>query len=93
MEIPQEFIEKSREDLYKDIIMLSQYVSKLREEKEDIAGKLSLKNGEVIKQRGEILKLKSQIGHQNIHINNIQQDLNHETIEIPYEEADRDNRS
>jgi len=87
MEIPIEFQSKSKEELYTDIVMLSQYVSNLRKEKEDVDAQLKLKNGEVIKQRGEILQLKSQIGHQNIEINNIQQDLNRETIDIPYEET------
>jgi hypothetical protein len=49
----------------------------------------TLLNGRIIKQRGEILQLKSYIGHQNLHINNIEQNKQ-ETIEINYEEADRD---
>ena len=88
--IPKEFVDKTKQELYQDIVMLSQYVTKLRNEKEDLQGEVKLKNGEVIKQRGEILKLKSMIGHQNIHINNIEQDNKKDIIDIPYEETDRD---
>ena len=88
--IPKEFADKTKQELYQDIVMLSQYVTKLRNEKEDLQGEVKLKNGDVIKQRGEILKLKSMIGHQNIHINNIEQDNKKDIIDIPYEETDRD---
>jgi hypothetical protein len=87
MEIPQEFDNKTKEELYGDIVMLSHYVTKLKGEIENVQAEYKLKNGEVIKQRSEILQLKSLIGHQNIHINNIQQDNN--IIDIPYE-TDRD---
>lgn len=53
---------------------------------ENLQADNKLLNARIIKQRGEILQLKSHIGHQNLHINKIE--LNkQETIEIDYEEA------
>ena len=47
----------------------------------------TLLNGRVIKQRGEILQLKSHIGKQNILIGILKEDNKQETIEIDYEET------
>lgn len=87
--IPQEFADKSKQELYQDIVMLSQYVTRLRGEIEDLKGELTLKKGEVIKKRGENFKLKSHIGYQNMQISDLQQPK--DIIDINYEEADRDN--
>ena len=76
--IPNEFENKSREELYMDIIMLSNYVNKLRNELLDLKAQMKLQNGEMIKKRGENLQLKSHIGHQNIKI----QQLNDEKSNI-----------
>ena len=53
---------------------------------ENLQADNKLLNARIIKQRGEILQLKSHIGHQNLHINNIEQNKI-ETIEIDYEET------
>lgn len=89
-QIPKEFTEKSREDLYMDIIMLSNYVNKLKNELLDVKAELKLKNGEMIKNRGENFKLKSELGYQAITINKLQEDKNN-IIDINYEETDKDN--
>ena len=47
----------------------------------------TLLNGRIIKQRGEILQLKSHIGQQNMHIQKLEYNNNQETIEIDYEET------
>ena len=47
----------------------------------------TLLNGRVIKQRGEILQLKSHIGQQNMMIQKLEYNNNQETIEIDYEET------
>ena len=76
MDIPQEFRDKTKEQLYEDIVVLSAYINKLRGEMEELQAQLKLKNGEVIKKRGEILGLKSEIGHQNIKIQQLNDDKN-----------------
>ena len=88
-QIPKEFTEKSREDLYMDIIMLSNYVNKLKNDIEDLQAQLKLKNGEMIKKRSENFQLKSHIGYQNMKISDLEQPK--DIIDINYEEADRDN--
>lgn len=75
-EIPKEFENKSREDLYMDIIMLSNYVNKLKNEVEEYKAQLHLKNGEMIKKRSENFQLKSHIGLQNMKINHLNQERN-----------------
>jgi len=75
-EIPQEFKEKSREELYMDIIYLSNYINKLNNDIENLKGQLHLKNGEMIKKRSENFQLKSHIGYQNMKINDLNQQKN-----------------
>ena len=89
-EIPEEFKTKDREELYMDIIMLSNYVNKLKNELLDLKAKLSLKNGEVIKKRADNFKLKSELGYQAITINKMKEDKDN-IIDINYEETNRDN--
>lgn len=87
--LPAEFADKSKTELYEDIVALSHYVTKLRSQIEDEQAQTKLSKAREIKMRGDILKLKSMIGHQNIQIgdlvNQIQQIDNIE--EITYEEA------
>ena len=89
-EIPEEFKTKDREELYMDIIMLSNYINKLKIEIEDLKANLSLKNGEVIKKRADNFKLKSELGYQAITINKMKEDKDN-IIDINYEETNRDN--
>lgn len=89
-EIPEEFKNKDREELYMDIIMLSNYINKLKIEVDELKGQLHLKNGQAINKRAENFKLKSELGYQAITINKLQQDKNN-IIDLNYEETDRDN--
>ncbi len=89
-EIPNEFKDKSREELYMDIIMLSNYINKLKNELLDVKAKLSLKKGEMINKRSENFKLKSELGYQAITINKMKEDKDN-IIDINYEETNRDN--
>ena len=54
---------------------------------EELKSQNTLLNARIIKQRGDILKLKSHIGHQNLHIQKIETDNKDITIEIDYEET------
>lgn len=54
---------------------------------EKLQSELTLERGKVIKQRGDILQLKSHIGHLNMEVQRIQQTNNTETIDITYEEG------
>jgi len=87
--IPEEFADKSKAELYQDIEMLSRYVTKLRNDIEEEQAENKLKNAQVIKLRGDILKLKSMIGHQNLHIGDLVNEIESiDNIEdIEYEET------
>lgn len=87
--IPEEFANKSKPELYQDIEMLSRYVTKLRNDIEEEQAENKLKNAQVIKLRGDILKLKSMIGHQNLHIGDLVNEIESiDNIEdIEYEET------
>ena len=55
---------------------------------ENLQAEAKMLNARIIKQRGEILQLKSHIGNQNILIGTLQNDKERETIDITYEETD-----
>lgn len=88
-DIPEEFKLKDREELYMDIIMLSNYINKLKNDIQDLQAQIKLKNGEMIKKRSENFQLKSHIGYQNMQIADLKSPS--EIIDINYEETDRDN--
>lgn len=83
--IPQEFADKSRTELYEDIESLARYVQSLKTQLEDLQGEIKIRDARITKQRGDILQLKSMIGHQNIHINNLETET--QTIDVDYEEG------
>ena len=56
---------------------------------EELTSELTLERGKVIKQRGDILQLKSHIGHLNMELQR-KENNNIEIIDITYEETDRD---
>lgn len=87
--LPAEFANKTKSELYQDILALSHYVTKLRNQVEEEQAQGKLKNAQVIKLRGDILKLKSMIGHQNLHISDLVQQIQQiDNIEdITHEEA------
>ncbi len=75
-QIPEEFKSKDREELYMDIIMLSNYINKLKIEVDDLKAQLHLKNGEIVKKRTDNFLLKSELGAQAITLNQIKEDNN-----------------
>ena len=87
--VPKHLSEKTKSELIQDVEILARYVHKLRGDIEDEQAQTKLVNAKLIKARGDILKLKSMIGHQNIHISDlVSQIKNIEDIEeITYEET------
>ena len=87
--LPAEFANKTKTELYEDIVALSHYVTKLRNQVEEEKAQTKLSKAREIKMRGDILKLKSMIGHQNLHISDLVQQIQQiDNIEdIQYEEA------
>lgn len=87
--VPKELAEKTKSQLIQDVEILARYVMKLRGDIEDEKAQTKLVNAKLIKARGDILKLKSMIGHQNIHISDLVNQINSiDNIEdITYEET------
>ena len=87
--LPAEFADKTKTELYQDIVMLSNYVTKLRNQIEEEQAQTKLSKAREIKLRGDVLKLKSMIGHQNLHIGDLVQQIQQiDNIEdITHEEA------
>lgn len=69
--IPAEFSDKSRTELYQDIESLARYVQKLKEQLENEQAETRLSKAREMKLRGDILQLKSMIGHQNLQIGDL----------------------
>lgn len=74
--IPQEFADKTKEELYHDIVSLSAYVTKLRKDIEELQAQLTLQKGEIIKKRTDNFILKSEVGKRNQVINELNEDKN-----------------
>ena len=87
--IPEEFANKSKAELYQNIESLARYVQSLRDKIEDEQAQTKLSKAREMKLRGDILKLKSMIGHQNLHISDLVEQIKQiDNIEdIAYEEA------
>lgn len=87
--LPAEFADKTKQELYEDIESLARYVQNLRDQLENEQAQTKLSKAREIKMRGDILKLKSMIGHQNIHITDLVQQIEQiDNIEdIQYEEG------
>lgn len=80
-QIPQEFKDKSKVELYQDLEILATHVMRLKETIEDKDAEIKLRDSQLQKQRADILKLKAVIGYQKIEINDLK-------LESDVEEAD-----
>lgn len=69
--IPDEYKDANRYELYHDLEKVSKYALHLKEQVKDLQAEIKLRDAQLQKQRGDILQLKSFIGHQNIEINDL----------------------
>lgn len=74
--IPEPFASYDRGRLYDDIVSLATFVEKLKEKIEDIQAEVKLRDSQLQKQRADIMKLKSLIGHQSLSIKEMENELN-----------------
>ena len=70
--IPEEYKDKNKYEIYTHLEKVATLAHHLKGEIEDLRAQLKLKDAQLQKQRGDILKLKSFIGHQNIKINDLE---------------------
>ena len=71
VELPEEYINKNKYEIYTHLEQVSIYAHKLKEQVEDLQAEVKLRDLQLQKQRADILKLKSYVGHQNIKIKDI----------------------
>ena len=69
--IPDEYKDANRYEIYHDLEKVSMYAHNLKQRIEDLEGEIKLRDAQLQKQRGDILKLKSVIGHQKIEITDL----------------------
>jgi len=80
--LPPEYEDKNKYEIYSHLETLAKYVVKLKDQIEDLQAEVKLRDGQLQKQRGYILKLKSWIGLQNIKINDMEVKSVIEDIEV-----------
>lgn len=64
--------------------MLATYIAQLYDKMENLEAEIKLRDAKIMKLNGDIFTLKSMIGHQNIYINNLNNESNVE--DTTYEE-------
>ena len=85
VELPEEYKNKNKYEIYTHLEKVATYAHNLKQEIKDLQAEIKLRDAQLQKQRGDILQLKSFIGHQNIEINdlkvkNVIEDAEYEVI-------------
>ena len=79
--VPEPFASYDRGRLYEDIVSLAKFIEQLKEKINDVNAEVKLRDAQLQKQRADIMKLKSLIGHQSLSIKEMENELNN-IIEI-----------
>ena len=69
--IPDEYKDKNKYEIYDHLEKVSEYAHKLKQQLEDKDAEIKLRDAQLQKQRADILKLKSLVGHKNIEIHDL----------------------
>jgi len=81
--LPDEYKNKNKYEIFVDLEQVASLATYQKQQIEDLKGEVKLKNAQMIKMRGDILKLKSMIGHQKMKIEELE--LESDTIDIEVE--------
>ena len=84
VKLPDDYKNKNKYEIYTHLEQVATLAHNQKQLIEDLKGEVTLKNAQIIKMRGDILKLKSMIGHQKIKIDELE--LESDTIDIDIEE-------
>jgi chromosome segregation ATPase len=71
VKLPKEYENKNKYEIYTHLEQVSTYAHNLKQRIEDLEAEIKLRDSQLQKQRGDILKLKSVIGHQKIEITDL----------------------
>ncbi len=91
--IPQDYQGKSKEEIYKDLDTIAQAYMKQKRVVEDLQAEIKLRDSQLQLQRGDIVKLKSMIGHKNIEIKNLKLDSDNIIDIASFETIERNGRT
>jgi len=83
--IPDEYKDKNRYEIYDHLEKVSEYAHHLKQLVQDLNAELKLGQTREKLLRADILKLKSMVGHKNIEINNLK--LESEVEDVPHEDV------
>ena len=78
VKLPEEYKDKNKYEIYTHLEQVATYAHNLKEEVTNLKAEIVLRDSQLQKQRADILKLKSLVGHKNIEI----QDLKLEAEDI-----------
>ena len=71
VKLPPEYENKNKYEIYTHLEQVATYAHNLKQDIEDLKAEIKLRDSQLQKQRGDILKLKSLIGHQKIEITDL----------------------
>jgi len=89
VKLPPEYENVNRYEMYAHLEKVATYAHHLKQQIEDLQAEIKLRDGQLQKQRGDILKLKSFIGHQKLKIDDLELQSVVEDIEVEIVEEKR----
>lgn len=72
VKLPPEYEDVNRYEMYTQLEKVATYAHKLQQQIEDLQAEIKLRDSQLQKQRGDILKLKAFIGHQKLKIDDLE---------------------
>ncbi len=69
--IPDEYKDKNKYEIFKDLESVASLATLQKQQLEDKDAEIKLRDAQLQKQRADILKLKSLVGHKNIEIQDL----------------------
>lgn len=71
VKLPEEYKDKNKYEIYTHLEQVATYAHNLKEEVTNLKAEIVLRDSQLQKQRADILKLKSLVGHKNIEIQDL----------------------
>lgn len=72
VKLPEEYKNKNKYEIFTHLEQVATLAHNLKQKVQDLEAEIKLRDSQLQKQRGDILKLKSLVGHKNIKINDLQ---------------------
>ena len=72
VKLPDEYKDKNKYEMYANLEKVATYAHNLKQQIQDKDAEIKLRDAQLQKQRADILKLKSLVGHKNIEIQDLQ---------------------